>query len=237
MTTKQSKKSSAKSEEFQCKWCKKSFKRETTLVRHMCVKKRRWADRDATHIRLAYNVFLMFYKNAGVSTKPKTREDFIQSPYYEGFVKFGRACLVNEYLYPEKFAEWLIQNAKKLEDWPKDKTYDEYLLQFVKREPGLRALERNIIYLSDWSAETGHPWNEYFLHATTPRAVYDIRSAKISPWLLYLSETGDQLLTRFSDEQVKMINHLIDAGFWMQVFKKNPEEVDEVQAMTQAAGI
>lgn len=237
MTTKQSKTSLAKSEEFKCKWCNKSFKRETTLVSHMCVKKRRWADRDATHIRLAYNVFLMFYKNAGVANRVKTHEEFIHSAYYEGFVKFGRACMVNEYLYPERFAEWLIQNGKKLEDWPKDRTYDEYLLQFVKREPGLRALERNILYLSEWSAESGHAWNEYFQHVTTPRAVYDIRSAKISPWLLYLSQTGDQLLTRFSDEQIKMINHLIDAGFWMQVFKNNPEEVDEVQMMTQEAGI
>jgi hypothetical protein len=203
----------------------------------MCVKKRRWADRDLTHIRLAFRVFQKFYQNMHSSTKHKTQEEFIQSSYYEGFVKFGRACMINEYLYPERFADWLIDNGKKLDDWAKDKTYDEYLLEFVKREPGLRALERNILYLSEWSTESGLPWNEYFTSVTTPRAVYDIRSAKISPWLLYLSQTGDQLLTRFSDEQVKMINHLIDAGFWMQVFKKNSEEVSEVQMMCEAAGI
>ena len=29
-----------------CKWCGKSFMSERTLAAHMCVKKRRWADRE-----------------------------------------------------------------------------------------------------------------------------------------------------------------------------------------------
>ena len=75
------------------------------------------------------------------------------SQYYEGFVKFGRSCIINEYLEPEKFAEWLIKNGKKLADWHKDKMYNEFLLMYVKKEPGLKALERTIIYLSEWAKE------------------------------------------------------------------------------------
>jgi hypothetical protein len=67
--------------------------------------------------------------------------------------------------------------------------------------------------------------------------VHDIRSAKISPWLLYLSDTGDQLLTRFSSEQVKMIDDIINAKFWMKVFANNAEEVDAVRTACEAAGI
>jgi hypothetical protein len=35
------------------------------------------------------------------AAKPKSMEDFIRSQYYEGFVKFGRSCVRNEYLEPE----------------------------------------------------------------------------------------------------------------------------------------
>lgn len=220
-----------------CKWCEKTFMSERTLSAHMCIKKRRWADKDLTHTRLAYRVFQMFYELNTTATKPKTHEDFIKSQYYEGFVKFGRSCITNEYLNPEKFAEWLIKNGKKLADWSKDKLYDEYLLTYVKKEPGMKALERTIIYLAEWAQEHNTDWQEYFKQVTTPRAVYDLRSAKISPWMLYLCDSGDELLTRFSDEQVKMIEHIIDATFWMKLFANNKEEVGEVKKACEMAGI
>lgn len=220
-----------------CKWCDKTFMNERTLAAHMCVKKRRWADKDLTHTRLAFRVFQMFYDLNTTATKPKTQEDFIKSQYYEGFTKFGRSCLTNEYLQPEKFAEWLIKNGKKLKDWSKDSLYDEYLLTYLKKEPGMKALERTIIYLDKWSEENKKDWQDYFNIVSTPRAVHDIRSAKISPWILYLSETGGNLLERFSDEQVKMIEHIIDASFWMKVFSQNKEEVAEVKDACEVAGI
>jgi hypothetical protein len=225
------------SEKVTCKWCDKSFSNERTLSVHMCPKKRRWADKEMTHVRLGYRVFQMFYELNTAASKPKSMEDFIRSQYYEGFTKFGRSCVRNEYLEPEKFAEWLIKNGKKLADWTKDKVYDEFLLQYVKKETGVRALERSIMYLDSWGKENNTDWQEYFKVVSAPRAVYDLRSAKISPWLLYLSETGDQLLVRFSDEQIAMINHIIDAKFWMSVFAKHPEQVQEIQATCEAAGI
>lgn len=222
---------------MQCRWCNKDFRSERTLANHMCVKKRRWADRDLTHIRLAFRVFQMFYDLTTNSTKPKTQEDFIKSQFYTAFVKFGRSCLRNEYLDPERFAEWLIRKGIKLKDWPTDATYDQYLIEYVQREPGLKALERSIIYLDTWQKETGIAWNQYFVQISTSRAVYDIRAAKISPWLLYLSNTGDQLLTRFSDEQVQMVQHIIDANVWMKIFANNPAEVDEVEEACRVAEI
>jgi hypothetical protein len=203
----------------------------------MCPKKRRWADREMTHVRLGFRVFQMFYELSTTVSKPKSMEDFIRSQYYEAFVKFGRSCVRNEYLEPEKFAEWLIKNGKKLADWSKDSLYDEFLLEYVKKETGIRALERSVLYLAEWAKDNDCDWQDYFKIVSTPRAVHDIRAAKISPWLLYLSDTGRELLTRFNDEQIKMINHIIDAKFWFKVFAKNTEEVEEVKTACEAAGI
>jgi hypothetical protein len=203
----------------------------------MCPKKRRWADKDMTHVRLGLRVFQMFYEISVNSDKVKTMEDFIQSQYYEGFTKFGRSCIRNEYLDPEKFAEWVITKGKKLKVWSHDETYNEFLREYVKKEPGIRAMERTVIYLSKWQEESQRPWSNYFKEVSTPRAVYDIKAAKISPWAIYLSNSGSELLSRFSDEQVQMIYPLIDTKFWMNVFSKNKEETRVVKETCKAAGI
>ncbi len=225
------------SDDLTCKWCDKSFRTERTLAAHMCPRKRRWADRDMTHVRLAYRTFQMFYDLNTNSSKPKSMEDFIRSQYYEGFTKFGRSCTRNEYMDPEKFAEWLIRNGKKLQDWNKDQMYNDYLLEFVKKEPGMRALERTITYFATWAEENDTDFNQYFRTVSTPRAVHDIRSARVSPWVLHLSESGVELLGRMTNEQVVMVKPLIDTEFWVRVFMKSKEETDEVEAMCIQAGL
>ncbi len=225
------------SDDLTCKWCDKSFRTERTLAAHMCPRKRRWADRDMTHVRLAYRTFQMFYEMNTNSSKPKSMEDFIRSQYYEGFTKFGRSCIRNEYMDPEKFAEWLIRTGKKLQDWNKDQMYNDYLLEFVKKEPGMRALERTITYFATWAEENNTDFNQYFRTVSTPRAVHDIRSARVSPWVLHLSESGVELLGRMTNEQVVMIKPLIDTEFWVKVFMKSKEETDEVEAMCSQAGL
>lgn len=224
-------------EKIDCKWCGKGFVSERTLSVHMCVKKRRWADREMSHIRLAHRAFQMFYEMNTTAKTSKSMEDFILSQYYEAFVKFGRACQVNEWLEPEKYTQYLIKSGIKLKQWTSDKEYDKYLKQYVKREPGLRALERTIMYLASWAKDTENDWQNYFGEVSPSRAVHDIRSAKISPWVLYLSETGDKILERLNSEQVEMIEDIIDPPFWMKLFNSNKEEVNQIKQACKEAKI
>lgn len=221
---------------LECKWCGKSFRTERTLSAHVCTKKRRWSDRDMSHVRLGLRAFQMFYETATHNSKPKSQDDFIDSRYYTDFVKFGRACTLNQWLDPERYTQYLIQNSVKLSEWGKDKHYNEYIKQYVKRESGLRALERTIISMAEWAADSECDWQDYFVKATTNRCVYDIRAAKISPWAIYLSNTGEHLLKNLNDEQVKLVNEFIDPVFWKKLFDQNKQEVQAVRSACEEAG-
>ena len=164
-------------------------------------------------------------------------EDFIMSQYYEAFVKFGRSCMTNEWLQPEKYTEWLIKNGVKLKQWTSDRQYDKFVKDYVRKEPGLKALERTIVYLAKWSEESDNKWQDYFTTVSPSRAVHDIRAAKVSPWVIYLSNTGNKLLERFNDEQVQMIDEMIDPPFWMKLFTASKEEVKTIKQTCKDANI
>ena len=121
--------------------------------------------------------------------------------------------------------------------WTSDRQYDKFVKDYVRKEPGLKALERTIVYLAKWSEESDNKWQDYFVEASPSRAVHDIRAAKISPWVIYLSQTGNKLLARFNDEQVKMIEEMIDPPFWMKLFTTSKEEVKEIKQTCKDANI
>ena len=78
---------------FSCEFCKREFVRERTLLSHLCEQKNRWNNRDHIGNRLGFQSWLQFYaKNSMSKTKNKTQEEFIKSPYYTAFVKFGNYC-------------------------------------------------------------------------------------------------------------------------------------------------
>ena len=68
--------------------------------------------------------------------------------------------------------------------------YDEWLLEYVKKEPGIKALERSIIYLQEWETDNEANWTEYFKLACIQEQ-YMTQEVQKYPWLLYSSETGD----------------------------------------------
>ena len=64
---------------MKCKWCGKEFRSESTLAESVCVKKRRWTDREMSLIRLSPEHPQMFYELNTSAKQLKSMEDFIMS--------------------------------------------------------------------------------------------------------------------------------------------------------------
>lgn len=222
---------------FACKYCNREFTSERTINVHMCSQKRRYVDKDLTHVRLAFRTYQKFYEINMQQSKVKTYEDFATSKYYQGFVKFGRKMVKEDLLEPNNYAEWLIRESIKLADWTKDATYDIYLKELIRKEPAQRGIERSVKCMQAWGQEKDIAWSDYFREVAPQLAVYHIRGGKISPWFLFLSESGQDLWSKFNSEQVDLIKDIADPGFWKRIFLKNAEEVNLVQDIAEASGL
>lgn len=224
-------------QDHQCKFCGKQFHQEKTLTTHMCVKKQRHMDANAAGPRIGFLTFQKFYVISTNAKKPKTLEEFINSQYYIDFVKFGNHLALLKPVHIDQYIEFVIKNGVKLKDWTKDSVYELYVEDLVKKEPAASATDRSIVEIIAWAEKNGSPFNHFFNDISANEAAYLIKTGKISPWVLYLSANGDHLMSCFTEDHAKMIGNVIDPGFWMKKFRKNPDDVNFIQSVLTEAGL
>lgn len=226
-----------KSSEFVCKWCKKGFQKEQTLVNHLCVKKKRFMDKDTSGARFGFFVYTRFYELTTVSKKTKTVDDFIQSSYYMDFVKFGWYIYNLNPINRDMFVDWVIKSSIKLKDWAKDQTYITYLNEMVKREPVEKALERTIKLMIEWAEANDEQYYDFFRKISPNEATFFIKNGRISPWVLYLSDSANELMGSLNDEQYGMITPVIDPSAWSAIISQKIDDAKFAKNLLRESGL
>ena len=222
---------------FKCVHCNKSFMQEKTLVAHMCERKRRVLQKDEKRVQIGFFAYNRFYQLTQNAKKQKPYSDFCKSAYYNAFVKFGSFVNNVDPLYPERFVDYVIKSGVKLDHWCRDELYEKYLSELIKIEPVESAIERSLQYMMEWGEEQNANFAHYFNYVNINRAVHHIRDGKVSPWLVLNSASGVELLKKFNDEQLTLVNQILDFAFWSKKFKDQPADVAFVKEVCKETGI
>jgi len=226
------------SKPFVCEYCNTGYSKEKTLIVHICEQKRRHLQQKEKRVQLGFYAFNQFYKLSAGAKKEKTYSDFCKSQYYNAFVKFGRFISNVKPLYPEKYIDYVVTSRVKLDHWCKEEMYEKYAIELIRKEGVETALERSIMTMMEWAAENEPaPWNHYFQHIGLNTAVWNIKDGKISPWLILNCKTGKDMLSKFNDEQLNMIYHVLDPSHWAMRFKRNPKDVELVKDVVKESNL
>jgi hypothetical protein len=221
---------------FTCNFCKKSFAKESTLEVHMCEPKRRHLNKDEPGVRLGFMAYIKFYEMMQGSAKLKTYEHFAESSYYLAFVKFGRYCVDIRAINPTQFMNWLLKNQKKIDKWTSDRFYTEYLLWYLPIEAVDDALARAMEYSIDWEEKQGNPSQDCVRYGNHNAICYAITSGRLSPWVIYNSESGQKFLTECNQEQIAMIWAYINSDVWHKKFSDYPADQEYAKDILKKAG-
>lgn len=223
---------------YECKFCKKSFGSEKTLITHLCEPKRRWENRKEKNVQLAFRCFQHFWRITSTNMKSeKTYDDFMNSKYYLAFVKFANYVMGVYVANVENYVEWLLKQRIRIDKWATDETYESYIKDFNVRESVERAVERTILSIKDWSRENNKDWTSFFNEVSKPRLIHMIRSGKISPWILYNSNGGINALDSLNNEQMLMIEDYISPIAWKKRFDSSQDDVQFVLDLTKKANL
>lgn len=234
--SKNTKGSSVTKTEFSCEFCNRSFQRETTMMKHLCENKRRWQDKDQPGNRIGFQAWVEFYKKNTASKKPKTYVDFTKSAYYIAFVKFGHYCVDLKCINVTRYADWLLKNQIKIDSWCSDTNYTKFLIEHLKSEDPLDAIARSIETTMTIAKDSGIETKDCLRYANRNKLAYAVTTGKISPWMLYQSESGVEFLSNLDDSQQKMIIDYINPEQWAIKFRRNNEMVTQVKELLNAAG-
>lgn len=221
---------------YSCEFCKREFARESTVAKHICEYKHRWLEKDRRGSQIGFQAWVQFYKQNTGSRKHNTYEEFIKSAYYTAFVKFGTFCVDVNALNVSRFTDWLLKNQIKIDSWCSDNTYTRYLIEYLRHEDPMDAIARSVETTIALAQEEGIRACDYLRYGNANKICYQVTLGKISPWMLYHSDSGSQFLDTLTPDRVKIIIDYINPEQWALKFKKNPDDARQVKEILTAGG-
>lgn len=222
--------------QYRCEFCQRDFRRESTMLVHMCEQKRRHREQHEIGPKLGFQAYLLFYSTMQGSSALKTWQDFVTSAYYRAFVRFGRHCQDIGAINFDALARWLIKNNIKLDHWCRDQFYTQYLQQHVRQENVSDALTRAIECSMLWQERTGNPSADYLRYGNDNTICHNIVNGRITAWAVYNCESGQAFLSRINDEHISLIWDWIDSDAWQRRFRDYPADQAYAQEILRQAG-
>lgn len=219
------------SDGFQCGFCKKVFKRESTLSSHKCKIKIRLLAKDTRQGRIALEIWTRFrtYNRIAFKKNKSKWECFMESREYQSFMDFAQFIIDNKPLKQEEFIDELIKQSVPIKKWKSIETQKNWIQTVLRREHPDRAIERSLLTIQDWADEYQEEWNEFFDKVTVGKALLWIETGKISPWVLHTASSFKFLMTRLTDQDLMHIYEFIDPKIWNAKILKYKGDVQRIK--------
>jgi hypothetical protein len=220
-----------------CQYCKKEFRKESTLAAHLCEPRRRWQQENDAGVRLGFNSYLQFFTETQGSAKTKTYADFVESPYYSAFVKYGQYLIQIRAIDVTGFTKSLLKNNRKLDQWTKEAFYDEYLYELLRKEHPTVALERSFTEMQKWADTENKQFNNIFREGAPNKVCNMIVNGRISPWIIFNCDSGIEFLSSLNEEQVAMVFKFIEPDFWQRKLKDYIADAEFIKSVLKEAKV
>jgi hypothetical protein len=129
---------------------------------------------------------------------------------------------------PLNYVDYLLKEKVPLDNWNSDRVYTKYLIFYLRSEDELDAVRRSIATMLNIAEDENIQLCDVFRYVNSNKICHQICSGKISPWILYQSNSGIDFLTRLNDDQRGLIFEYIDPERWTIKFKKDAQAVKNV---------
>ena len=222
-----------------CPYCNATFAREKTLITHMCKKKERYLNKNTKETLLAFEMWSKFrdFIQITVAANTSPMDVFLESQEFEAFYKFATYALETKLIKPLEFMKHALRSGTSIDIWTTTAERKKWIVQYLKGENAISAVERSIVAVNEWSLRTGYDWKTFFQNVSSERFIQLLSNGDISPWFIYASSTYNNILDRLSDNEFMELVDYMDPRVWKVKQHKSKEEFLRIQEVCKEFGI
>lgn len=230
-----------KKPKFTCKFCKKSFAREGTVLTHKCQIRDRMQMENTRVGMYAMSIWKKWRDRYHMRIKddPSTSlfQKFASSSEYVSFMILAESISSKNPVESDKFCDYILANGIPAHRWGSDELREEWVKYYTSSENPIAGMQRTIQALVEWAADTGNPWNNPYEYMSTGRFMLWIELGKISPWWIYLCPKTAQILERLSDEEFEFVSKFIAKEKWLPLIERYQGEVQKTLQELEGSGL
>lgn len=208
---------------YECRFCSKLFKRETSFLKHNCKERQRHFEASTIEAQTAFNIFKrwMFLKHK----RDVSYDTFKLSRMYKGFLKFANYYrLINGLTNLDEFLLLMISRDILPSFWMCDRVLSYYIDHIDKSSPVTKidkTIQTILKICNVYECDT----SEFFNNIEFEDMLTFIKLHKLSPWLLLNSNRFMMWVENLTEEQQYIMDNIIDSNKWLALFKEDPKSV------------
>lgn len=231
----QSTKKPAITVKYICKWCHKSFVRESAYINHECLQMKRDKELSTLDGQSAWQ----YYNNWMIKKKrmPPAPGSFVASNLFRTFINFAKFVKKVQLPVPNTFIVWATKKDYPPAMWIMDDVYTQYI-DFIDNDVSpIDQVKSSITTLFNCADNYGVDTSDVFNCIDPNELIHLIRIRKLSPWLLLSSRKFGMMFSNLNTEQQSILETMIKPDEWAEKRSAYSSELDTIKNYVRELGI
>lgn len=215
---------------YKCSYCGKRYQREDAFIKHKCKQMIREEGLRTPVGQAAWR----FYQDWMRFQHKRVPDDrtFLNSRYYNSFMKFANFVKQTDLPTPEKFIKLMIKENYHPPMWLIDEIYVIYLEHLDKTRSPSDHVTITFHTLAKISDEYGCNISKIFEEISSSQLIELIKQRKLSPFVLLASKKFSRFLVKTSKEnkeQFIILTRLIRVDHWKKYIERHKKMFDTIK--------
>lgn len=217
-----------KERKYQCKFCKTRFVYEDRFIAHRCkqmIRDEEFRTPEGQAAWIHYQSWMKAYRRMVPNSS-----GFLQSKYYNSFMKFARFCKDANVPDTETYI-WLMKERDISPTiWTNDQVYGLYLEFMDRKLPPMKHAQITVDTILDLADDFQCTSSEVFDHITPNELIQLLRQRQLSPWiLLHSGKFKHFFINKLSVEERIIMESIIRPPYWATKFQTCQSDVNQMK--------
>lgn len=222
---------------YRCDYCEKPFKSEKWFLKHQCKEMIR-----AKEFRSALGQGAWIHYKSWMKLKRfkvvAGAETFIKSQYFKAFYEFTKFIKRSQMPDVKMYMGLMIRNTIDPKHWTTDIAYGKYLNHLTRVASAQDLAKITIDTIFDLADAGNVNTEEVFDLLTANEVIQLLNQRRLSPFILLNSKKfADFYEKNTTNEERIILETIINPEYWQQRFKKNPNDVANIQKYITELGL